>query len=210
MQIDRKILQYCWQHSSSVGNVLQELERETHLRTLHPQMLCGPYLGMLLQFISQLAQPSRILEIGTFTGYSAICLAQGLREDGLIYTIEANDELQPIIYRYIQKAGLEDKTVLLFGDAAELVPKINETFDLIFLDAGKLDYAKHYALVLPKLKPGGFLLADNVLWDGKVVYDKKDATSIALQHFNELVQADEQVENVLLPLRDGLMLVRKR
>jgi predicted O-methyltransferase YrrM len=210
MQIDSKSLQYCWQHSSSVDSVLQNLERETHLYTLHPQMLCGPYLGLLLQFISRMVKPRRILEIGTFTGYSAICLAQGLREDGLLYTIEANDEFRPIIYRHIQKAGLEKKTALLFGDAAEVLPELDESFDLIFLDAGKLDYEKHYALALPKLRPGGFLLADNVLWAGKVVQNDKDATAQALQRFNDMVQADEQVENLMLPLRDGLMLIRKR
>jgi caffeoyl-CoA O-methyltransferase len=210
MQNDRSNLKYCAQHTTPVDAVLQNLERETYLRTLHPQMLSGPYQGMLLQLISQMIRPRRILEIGTFTGYSAICLAKGLQEDGLIYTIEANDEFAPIIYKHIQKAGLENKTVLLTGDAAKILPGLDESFDLVFLDAGKLDYALHYEQALTKLRSGGFLLADNVLWAGKVLQDLKDTTAQALRDFNDMVHADERVENLLLPLRDGLMLVRKR
>lgn len=212
MITDEKIQHYCLQHSSlpEPAAVLQALERETHLRTLHPQMLSGPVQGMLLQMISRMIRPRRVLEIGTFTGYGAICLAGGLAEDGQLHTIEANDELAPIIYKYIQLAGLREKIMLYLGDAAAVLPHLNDPFDLVFLDAGKMDYAVHYELVLPKIRPGGFLLADNVLWAGKVLHDEKDATAEALRTFNNMVRADERVENVILPLRDGLMVVRKK
>lgn len=210
MQIDLKSQQYCLQHTTPVDSVLQELERETHIRTLHPQMLSGPYQGMLLQQISFMIRPSRALEIGTFTGYGAICLAQGLTKDGLLYTVESNDEQANLINKYVKKAGLENQIRLLLGDASELVPEIEETFDLIFLDAGKLDYSRHYALCFPKLRQGGFIIADNVLWDGKVVNNEKDTTAKALQEFNDFVHSDPRVDNLLLPLRDGLMLIRKR
>lgn len=204
------VFEYCSAHTTPVGPLLGELQRQTHLRTLYPQMLSGPYQGMLLQFISRMIRPERVLEIGTFTGYSAICLAQGLSETGVLHTIESDDELVPLIGQYLDKAGLKENVVLHIGDAADIVPTLDETFDLVFLDAGKLDYLHHYELVLPKIRPGGFLLADNVLWDGQVLRDKKDATAQALHDFNEFIQADERVDNLLLPLRDGLMLIRKR
>ncbi len=210
MEIDTKTLQYCLQHTTTVQPVLHALERETNIRTLHPQMLSGPYQGMLLQLISHMIRPRRVLEVGTFTGYSAICLAQGLTEDGLLFTLESNDEHAPIVRKHVHAAGLENKIRLILGDAIVLIPQFDEIFDLIFLDAGKLDYVRHYELCLPKLRPGGFLLADNVLWDGKVVHDKKDTTAQALREFNTMVQADDRVDNLLLPLRDGVMLIRKR
>ncbi|MFN0015692.1 MAG: O-methyltransferase [Saprospiraceae bacterium] len=211
MNNDEKRLHYCIQHSTSPGPSLQALERETHLSTLNPQMLVGPLQGMLLKMICQMLRPKRVLEIGTFTGYSALCMAQGLPDDGLLHTIEANDELAPTIQKHVRLSGLDDRVVLHIGKAEDIVPKLDGNFDLVFLDAGKLDYAKHYALVFPKLRPGGFLLADNVLWDGKVLQNGlPDAAAQAIDAFNTLVQDDERVDNLLLPLRDGLMLVRKR
>ncbi|MCK6694405.1 MAG: O-methyltransferase [Thermoanaerobaculia bacterium] len=212
MIFDEKRFVYCLKHSSTPEPepILLALERETHLRTLHPQMLSGPYQGMLLQMISHMIRPRRVLEIGTFTGYGAICLSQGMDGDGLLHTIEVNDEFTPIINKYIELAGLKDKIALHLGDASAIIPTLEDTFDLAFLDAGKMDYAKHYELVLPKLRPGGFLLADNVLWAGKVPAGEKDATATALNAFNNMVQTDDRVENLLLPLRDGLMVVRKK
>lgn len=204
------VFEYCLAHTSPVSTVLNELQRQTHLRTLYPQMLSGPYQGMLLQLISQMIRPRRVLEIGTFTGYSAICLAQGLTEEGLLHTLESDDELAPLIREFLGKAGLTEKVHLHLGDAADIVPTLDETFDLVFLDAGKLNYASHFELVLPKVRSGGFLLADNVLWDGQVLSDKKDATAQALHDFNEQIQADERVDNLLLAVRDGLMVMRKR
>ena len=203
--------EYCQAYSSPLNDTLHALERETHLRTISPQMLSGPYQGQLLRFISLMLRPKRILEIGTFTGYATLCLAEGLTEDGVIHTIEANDELAWIIRKYVAQAGLDAKVALHLGDAAAVIPTLEETFDLVFLDAGKLDYPMHYEMALSKMRSGGILLADNVLWDGKVASgNEKDETARALRDFNEKVHADERVENLLLPLRDGLMVVRKR
>lgn len=203
------VFDYCTAHTTPPQPVLQALERSTYLHTLNPHMLSGPYQGMLLQFISHMIRPRRVLEIGAFTGYAAICLAQGLPDDGMLHTIEADDELAPIIRQFVQKAGLEHKICLHLGNADAILPQLDDCFDLVFLDAGKLDYLRHYNMVLPKVRPGGFLLADNVLWDNKVLHDEKDATAQALRAFNDTVQADPRVENILLPLRDGLMLMRK-
>lgn len=204
-------LDYCLKHSSPHSEVLHDLERETHLRTLAPQMLSGAYQGQLLRFLSWMLRPMRVLEIGTFTGYTAICMAEGLAEGGVLHAIEANDELGWLIHKYVKRAGLEDKIVLHLGDAALVVPTLEETFDLVFLDAGKLDYPMHYEMALAKMRPGGFLLADNVLWDGKVASgNERDETARALRAFNDFVHQDVRVENLLLPLRDGLMIVRKR
>ncbi len=204
-------LNYCQTHSSSLSEVLRDLERETHLRTLSPQMLSGAYQGQLLRFLSLMLRPLRILEVGTFTGYTAICMAEGLAEGGVLHTVEANDELGWLIQKYIRRAGMENKISLHLGDAAKVVPTLNEVFDLVFLDAGKLDYPLHYELALAKMRPGGILLADNVLWDGKVASgNEKDETARALRAFNDFVHHDERVENLLLPFRDGLMVVRKR
>lgn len=206
----RRLLAYCQAHSTPPDPLLNELERYTYLHTLHPQMLSGPLQGRFLTLISQIMRPRRILEVGAFTGYSALCLAKGLAEDGVLHTIEANDELRGILEAFVQKANLQRQIVLHVGDAAEIIPALEETFDLVFLDAGKMDYLKHYELALPKLRAGGLLLADNVLWSGKTVFDPEDETARTLHAFNECVQADDRVENLLLPLRDGLMLVRKK
>ncbi|MCS7036502.1 MAG: class I SAM-dependent methyltransferase [Saprospiraceae bacterium] len=205
-----RLLAYCQAHSTPPDPILTELERYTYLHTLYPQMMSGPLQGRFLTLISQLMRPRRILEVGAFTGYSALCLAQGLAEDGILHTIEANDELRKILDMFVQKANLQHKISIHIGDAEVIVPMLHETFDLIFLDAGKMDYLRHYELVLPKLRAGGLLLADNVLWSGKTVLDPEDETARALRAFNDHVHADERVENLLLPLRDGLMLVRKK
>ncbi len=204
-------LNYCLTHSSPLNEVLHALERETHLRTLSPQMLSGAYQGQLLRFLSLMLRPMRILEVGTFTGYTAICMAEGLAQGGMLHTIEANDELGWLIQKYIRQAGMEKKITLHLGDAAKVLPTLSEVFDLVFVDAGKLDYPVHYELALAKMRPGAFLLADNVLWDGKVAAgNEKDETARALRAFNDFVHHDERVENLLLPFRDGLMVVRKR
>ncbi|MEQ1747602.1 MAG: O-methyltransferase [Saprospiraceae bacterium] len=211
MNNEEKRLQYCLRHSTPPGPLLQALERETHLSTLNPQMLAGPLQGMLLKMICQMLRPMLVLEIGTFTGYSALCMADGLPDGSRVHTIEANDELAPIIQKHLRLSRVEDRVVLHIGKAENIVPNLDDNFDLVFLDGGKLDYARHYALTFPKLRPGGFLLADNVLWDGKVLQNgPTDAAAEALGAFNALVQADERAENLLLPLRDGLMLVRKK
>lgn len=206
-----RTFEYCFAHTSSIDSLLVDLERETHLRTLSPQMLSGAYQGTLLRLISQMIRPERALEIGTFTGYTSICIAQGLQENGILHTIEVNDELEWLIKKYLHKAGLQDKVCLHFGDAAVVIPTLDETFDLVFMDAGKLDYALHYELSLSKTRSGGFLLADNVLWDGKVAGNNtQDETANSLRAFNDFVQSDPRVENIMLPVRDGILLMRKK
>ncbi|MEZ4927169.1 MAG: O-methyltransferase [Saprospiraceae bacterium] len=204
-------IDYCITHTTTETAILSQLDRETNLKTLSPQMQSGSYQGVLLKFISQMINPQRILEIGTFSGYSAICLADGLSEDGVLHTIEVNDELAWLIQKYVQLSGFEDKIVLHIGDAKSIIPKLDEIFDLVFIDAGKLEYTTHFEMVLPKVRSGGFILVDNVLWDGKVAGgDQKDETAVSLRAFNDHVHQDDRVENLLLPLRDGLMLIRKK
>lgn len=211
MSTTDKTLDYCYEHTSPVHETLLAVERATHLRTLSPQMMSGPYQGMLLHFISRMVRPARALEIGTFTGYTAICIAQGMPDDGILHTIEVNDELAWLIRSHLEHAGVEYKVQLHVGDAATIIPTLDGDFDLVFLDAGKMDYPKHYELALEKTRPGGFLLADNVLWDGKVAGgDEKDETARLLREFNDFIQQDERVENILLPVRDGLMMMRKK
>ena len=210
VRFQQDIHAYCEANSSPPDAILRELERVTHLRTLSPQMLSGPLQGRFLEMLSRLMQPLRILEIGTFTGYASICLARGLARGGVLHTVEINPELAYISNAFFEKAGLKDRIQAHIADAAHLMPTFPDPFDLIFMDAGKRDYPTHYELALEKLRPGGLLLADNVLWSGKVARrPATDADTQALRDFNAHVQSDPRVSNVLLPLRDGLMLVRK-
>jgi predicted O-methyltransferase YrrM len=205
------IEQYVQNHSSEEMQVLQELSRETQAKVLRPRMLSGHIQGLFLQMISKLIRPERILEIGTYTGYSAICLAQGLNENGLLHTIDVNDELESIIRKYIDKAGLTNKISLHIGNALSIIPTLKETWDLVFIDADKENYLNYYHLVFNQVKPGGWIIADNVLWSGKVVDDNADDIETrAIRQFNEFIHADERVEHLLLPLRDGLMMIRKK
>jgi len=202
---------YILENSSLEDPVLYELDRETNTSILRPRMLSGHLQGMLLTMLSQMIQPKRILEIGTFTGYSAICLAKGLHPSGKLHTIEVNDELEWIATKYIEKAGMRDQIIQHIGDACEIIPTLNETFDFVFLDGNKREYSRYYDLVFDEVRPGGYLLADNILWDGKVVekVDPKDEQTIGILEFNEKVKNDPRVTQVILPLRDGLMLIRK-
>mgnify|MGYP001800740710 CR=1 FL=1 len=205
----KKLSNYCLNHSTLPTEVLDELERETNLRTLAPQMISGALQGQLFSLLSKMMQPKAILEIGTFTGYATICLAQGLQDGGVLHTIEGNEELEYLIRKYLAKAQVEKKVQLHIGDAKEIVKNLKEEFDLVFIDAGKNDYELYYDLVFEKVKPGGFILADNVLWSGKVVQQKHDRDTQTIDSFNKKVQKDDRVENVLLPIRDGLFLIRK-
>jgi len=205
----KKLTNYCLNHSTLPTEVLSELERETNLKTLAPQMISGALQGQLFSLLSKMMQPKAILEIGTFTGYATICLAQGLQENGVLHTIEGNEELEYLIRKYLTKAQVEDKVRLHIGDAKEIVKTLEESFDLVFIDAGKNDYELYYDLVFEKVKIGGFILADNVLWSGKVVQQKYDRDTQTIDAFNKKVQEDDRVENVLLPIRDGLFLIRK-
>ncbi len=202
--------EYCEAHTTPQPEILNDLERETHLKTLAPQMMSGHLQGHFLSLISQIMQPTCILEIGTFTGYSALCLAKGLQKNGVLHTVEANPELEYLIRKYIARAGLEDKIQLHIGDAKQVVLNLQGPFDIVFIDAGKADYCFYYDAVIDKLRSGGILLADNVLWSGKVLRASSDTDTNNLQAFNRKVHEDERVENTILPIRDGIMVVRKK
>ena len=201
---------FCESYTSPAGEVLGELERETHLKTMAPQMAAGRLQGQFLRFLSWMIRPERILEVGTFTGYSAICLAEGLAEGGILHTIEANPEFAHFGEKYFPRAGLRDRIIAHTGDAFDIIPRLEESFNLVFLDSNKNDYAALYDLVFGKMRPGGFLLADNVLWHGKVLSGANDGDTQTIRTFIQKVHDDPRVENVLLPVRDGLMVVRKR
>ncbi len=208
----KKLEKYIEQHSKPEDAVLNELNRETHLKVMMPRMLSGHIQGKLLESLSFMMRPQRILEIGTYTGYSAICLAKGMLEKGLLHTIEIKDELESVIHKYFKKSGLENKIKLHIGNALDIIPQIDENFDLVFIDADKRSYLDYYQAVLPKLRSGGFILADNVLWDGKVVQPIKpsDTYTRSIMAFNEFVVQDSRVENFILPLRDGISIIRKK
>ena len=202
--------EYIEAHTTNADAVLAELYRETHLHVMNPRMASGPVQGQFLQFVVQMLQPKRILEIGTFTGYSAICLAKNLPEGGRLTTIEANVEYEEIIRKYFDKAQVTNKIDLIFGDAKQVIPNLTDGFDLVFIDADKISYPTYYDLVIDKVNVGGFILADNVIWEGKVLNaNTKERDTQAIITFNDKVQNDPRVENVLLPIRDGLMMVRK-
>lgn len=206
------IEEYILNHSDKEDPILAELYRETNLKVLNPRMLSGHLQGKVLEMISKMINPEKILEIGTFTGYSAICLAKGLKETGILHTIEINDELEDLISKYLQKSGLENKIKLHFGDARKIIPEINEKFDLVFIDADKREYLEYYNIILEYVKPGGFILADNVLWNGKVIKQgsPEDLHTKCIIEFNEFIKNDNRIEKVILPLRDGLTLIRKK
>ncbi|HHJ09474.1 MAG TPA: O-methyltransferase [Bacteroidetes bacterium] len=203
---------YIETHSTAEDPVLEELSRRTWWETIYPQMMSGTLQGKLLEFISRMITPERILEIGTFTGYSAICMARGLKNHGKLITIENNDELLSISKEFFDKAGLTDKIELIHGNALEIIPTLKDFFDLVFIDAEKTEYADYYKTVMKKVRSGGWILADNVLWDGKVIgsTERMDAETHGIRRFNELVKNDPGVEQIILPLRDGIMLIRKK
>ena len=209
--ISTKLEKYIEEFTTVENEVLRELNRQTHLRTFYPRMLSGSVQGKFLEMICRMLQPKNVLEIGTFTGYSAIAMALGMPENGLVYTIEVNEEMEPFIREYIAKAGMEHKIKLLMGDALQIVPAMEETFDLVFIDADKEQYVTYYDLAMEKLKPGGFILADNVLWSGKVLEDdtRSDKETKGIKVFNQHVKNDDRAEQVMLSIRDGLLLVRK-
>lgn len=208
--IDPKLEDYCKEKSSPPANYLHELERETHLKTLAPVMVSGHFQGRVLSMISKLVRPELVLEIGTFTGYSALCLAEGLAEDGKLHTIEVNDELQPLIEKYLQKSPYQSKIELHLGPAEDIIPEIEGDFDLVFIDAGKKMYAQFFDLVADRMRHGGLILADNVLWSGKVLMEKTDDETQALKDFNSKVLEHPEFEVLMLPIRDGISVIRKK
>ena len=207
--------EYIEQHSSPENEVLATINRDTNIHVLNPHMLSGQVQGRVLSFLSQMIKPKRILELGTFTGYSALCLAEGLAQDGELITIEHNDELEDTIRHNLALSPLGSKIRLIIGDAKEVLNTLNSqhsTFDLIFIDADKREYAEYLDLVYPLVVPGGWILADNTLWDGHIIdsaYDR-DKQTLGLRAFNDKVAADPRLEQVILPLRDGLTLIHKK
>ena len=210
--IPQEIEDYALKNSDTELDALKRLNRETHLKMTMPQMLSGHMQGLMLQLFSKMIRPQNILEIGTFTGYSAICLAQGLQDGGKLHTIDVNEEFSEIILRYIKEAGLQDKIQLHIGPAVNILPTLKEDFDLVFIDADKENYSTYYDLVFPKVKQGGYIIADNVLWSGKILNSpmKMDVETKALFNYSSKIQDDSRVENMLLPLRDGLLIARKK
>ncbi|RCW37324.1 O-methyltransferase [Marinilabilia salmonicolor] len=201
---------YIENHTSPEDDLLYNLRRQTHLKLLRPRMVSGPVQGQLLTMLCQMIQPQTVLEIGTFTGYSAICMARGLGQNGHIDTIERDDELESFIRSWVQKAKLEDKITLHIGDALQVIKTIEKKYDLVFMDGDKREYPKYYEAIMARMNAGGFILADNILWNGKVVeaIDPTDEYTRGILQFNTMVKEDPRVEQVILPVRDGLMMIR--
>ena len=204
-EIDLYIDQYKTQSSS----LLLDLERATHLQVLAPQMLSGQTQGNLLSILSTMMRPQRVLEIGTYTGFSAICLAEGLSPHGLLYTIDVNNEIEDIARKYIERSPKAAQIQFLVGDARTIIPTLKESWDLVFIDADKESYSLYYEMVVDQVRPGGIILADNVLWYGKVVQEEKDKKTRLIHEFNVMVSKDHRVKNVILPLRDGINVIQK-
>ena len=209
VMLEKAVYNYCEGHSTALDKVLYELQRETHLKTLAPQMLSGQLLGQLLTNITRMKNVKRALEIGTFTGFSAICIAKGLASDGMLTTLEANPETGHIARKYFQKAGLEDRIDLRYGDALKIIPQLSGPFELVFIDANKREYPDYYKTVVPLVSVGGTILVDNVLWDKKVLDPAGDLDAEAVHSFNESIIKDPRVEVLMLPVRDGFSVITK-
>jgi caffeoyl-CoA O-methyltransferase len=209
--IDKILSDYVEAHTSPEDEVLRKLHRDTHAHVLMPRMISGHLQGRVLSMFSHMLKPLYILEIGTFTGYSAICLSEGLQDGGMLFTIDINEELESMARNYFKEAKADHKINYQIGNALSIIPTIEHTFDLVFIDADKVNYSNYYQLIIKKVRKGGIIIADNVLWNGQVVdSQKKDKELIAIKKFNEMVQNDTNVENVIFPIRDGLMVVRKK
>lgn len=209
--IDHDIEAYCEQHTTPESDLLYRLNRQTHLETINPRMLSGQLQGQFLTFIAKMMQPKRILEVGTFTGYSALCLAEGLAANGELHTIENNIEFEDRIREYVGQSPFSNRIILHIGDAKEVAASLDYCWDLVFIDAEKEDYQDYYDIILPKVRPGGFILVDNTLWNGKVTHEvaHNDRDTKAILAFNDFVQQDPRVRNLLLPFRDGIMMIEK-
>ena len=193
------------------NDLLKHINRETHLKVSMPRMLSGHYQGRLLSMISKMISPQRILEIGTFTGYATLCLAEGLKKNGLIYTIDINEELEDMVRVNFKKSDFDPQIKYQIGDAKEIIPTLNETFDLVFIDADKKNNATYYDMIMDSVRSGGLILIDNVLWSGKVLdQEKTDQKTTFINNFNEMVSSDSRVDKLILPVRDGLFIVRKK
>jgi len=211
MKVDKLIEQYVLSHIEEEDPLLARIYRDTYVKLVNGRMCSGHLQGSLLTLLSQLVNPSRILEIGTYTGYSALCLIKGLVQNGTLHTIEINDEYESLASKYFAEAGMQGKIIQHIGDAEEVVPIINETFDLVFLDADKRKYIPHYNVIFPKVRIGGIIIADNTLWAGKVVeiVARTDEQTKGIMQFNDFVKEDCRVETFMIPVRDGMTILRK-
>lgn len=209
--IDSKIFNYSLSKSSKEPKILNDLNRETHLKILNPRMLSGHYQGRILSLVSKIIKPKTVLEIGTYTGYSTICLSEGLDKNGSIHTIDHNEELLVIQNKYFKKAGISEKVKQYTGDATKIIKKLNLDFDLVFIDADKENYPLYFDLIIEKVKPAGVIIADNILWSGKILekVEEEDYATKSIIEFNDKVKNDDRVETIILPIRDGLSLIRK-
>jgi len=207
----KKLDQYITEHSTPEDLILEDLYRQTHIKFVNPNMVSGHLQGKFLEMISKMISPENILEIGTYTGYSAICLAKGLKQEGKLITIEINDELTDFAHKYIIEAGAAGSVTQLTGNALEIIPGLDLMFDLVYIDGDKREYVDYYKVVIDKVKPGGFIIADNVLWGGKVLEkETSDPQAKGVIQFNEMISKEKNIEQVIIPLRDGLMLIRKK
>ena len=208
--IEEKVEEYSIAHTSPESTLLNVIDRETHLEVLRPRMLSGHFQGRILSMLAKMVGPTRILEIGTYTGYSALCLAEGLSKDGRLYTIDINEELEDRVRQYFLDSPYNSQIDFIIGDATNLIPTLNENWDMVFIDADKKNYLNYYELVISSVNPGGYIIADNVLWSGKVVEkEHDDEDTQALRVFNDTLSKDSRLEVVLLPVRDGLLIARK-
>ena len=212
LEIDAALEEYIREHSDPEEELLQRLTRETHLKMLHPRMLAGPLQGAFLKMICRMLNARRVLEIGTYTGYSALAMALGMEEGGVVHTIERDDELEEFTRPFIESSGLSHRVVLHIGDARQVIPTLGEEpFDLVFMDGDKREYAEYYRLIFDRVRPGGLILADDVLWDGKVVDTASlDAQTRGIKAFNEMIRSDARVEKLILPFRHGLTMIYKK
>lgn len=210
-RFDHNVDKYIEEHTSPVSDLLNELERQTYVRILRPQMVSGHLQGKVLEMLCRMIRPTKVLELGTFTGYSALCLANGMPQNSILHTIDINDELEDFVCEYLNKSPHKDKIIHHVGDALQIVPTLGGEFDLIFIDADKREYPEYYNLAIESVKIGGFIIADDVLWYGKINAEAptNDRYTQGLQQFNDIVHADPRVENVLFPIRDGLMVMQR-
>jgi len=206
-----ELQKYAEEHSTPETPILERINRDTYLKVMHPRMLSGHLQGRILATLSRMIKPTAILEIGTFTGYSALCLAEGMNDGGKLITIDINEELEEYVRENFEAAGLNSKIEYILGNALDVIPTLSTDFDLVFIDADKVNYVRYYEMVIDKVKPGGYILADNVLWSGKVLDSALiDEDTMAIRAFNRQVHGDPRVENVIFPIRDGLMVLRKK
>ncbi len=208
--LDKSIVSYSENHTAQPSELLNKIERETHVQVLRPRMISGHMQGRILSMFSHMLRPMRVLEIGTYTGYSALCFAEGLTEKGKVITIDINPELESRVRGYFASSPYNDQIDYRVGNALDIIPDLDETFDLAFIDADKENYLNYFNLIIGKMRPGGFIIADNVLWSGKVLSDPKsgDKETLALQEFNQKMHEDPRVDNLLMPVRDGLSILR--